>query len=516
MSSQLQLISAFELIQKEYPEVVMVQEFAAKADILLEDDDDNDVYLLREGKAAVLLSGGSEILLGAGDLIGELSFLLGNKRTASIVAKENVVCWSMNVEDMEKVFEQNPVLSAQFYKALGQIIAERLVNGARRQAQNLVFQEGGDPLISVMRGQIMDLRQRFDNLVRIVIRELNERTKECSDQLQAINLEYGLAKDRKLRDLRNEKISIVMDEVKSLQAEILDKYRHKMEKIFKDLGQLLSEMLDLEKRNEVGLIAHQVFSSSLIESVELWKKRNEKNSAQIEPLLLIAHILQEREDEFPVMWDFQVLVAEWIDQVLCSLPTIKAFRNRINLLAERLLDDIKEEPKITVLNDVAGVILAKIYPKIASVSGKIYAVAHDASSLYYMDLGMDIRSGRVKMNFHRVTSILSLIVGDSMILPPNVSLGSQNIIAIDGLVDYLPDRYLVRLVEKCIPYLKEGGAVYLSGLLPTSDQALLSGFFQWHTIRRTPRETQNIFQTLGLKNEVSAREGAIVIKVWKQ
>ena len=156
MSSQLQLISAFELIQKEYPDVVMVHKYEAKSDILLEDDDDNDVYLIREGKAAVLLSGGSEILLGAGDLIGELSFLLGNKRTASIVAKEYVVCWSIDVSDMEIVFEKDPILSAQFYKALGQVIAERLVNGARRQAQNLVFQEEGDPLIGVMRGQVLD------------------------------------------------------------------------------------------------------------------------------------------------------------------------------------------------------------------------------------------------------------------------------------------------------------------------------------------------------------------------
>ena len=516
MSSQQQLISAFESIQKEYPEVVMVHNYEAKEDILLEDDDDNDVYLIREGKAAVLLSGGSEILLGAGDLIGELSFLLGNKRTASIVAKEYVICWSMHVEDMEKVFQKDPILSAQFYKALGQVIAERLVNGARRQAQNLVFQEEGDPLIGVMRGQVLDLRQRFDNLVRIVIRELIERTREHSEQLQNINREYGLSKDRKLRNLRNEKISEVMEKVRALQGKVLEEYQEKMEKIFLDLGILLSEMLDLEKRNDVGLIAHQVFSSSLVANVELWKKRKEQNSAQIEPLLLIAHILQEREEDFPVMWDFQVLVAEWIDAILRSLPTIKAFRNRINLLAEKILEDMGEKPKIALINDVAGVILAKIYPKMASVSGKIYAVAHDPSSLYYMDLGMDIRSGRVKMNFHRVKSILSLIVGDGMILPPNVALGSQHMIAIDGLVDYLPDRYLVRLVEKCIPYLIEEGAVYLSGMLPTSDQALISGFFQWHTIRRTPKETENIFQTLGLKNEITTREGAIVIRVWKE
>ena len=70
-----------------------------------EDNDDNDVFLIRDGKAAVILGGGaSEIVLGAGDLIGELSFLLGNRRSASIVAKDNVVCWSATTKDMEEVF----------------------------------------------------------------------------------------------------------------------------------------------------------------------------------------------------------------------------------------------------------------------------------------------------------------------------------------------------------------------------------------------------------------------------
>ena len=102
-------------------------------------------------------------------------------------------------------------------------------------------------------------------MVRIIIRELNSHTKEHSEQLQLINQKYGASKEREMRNLRNEEISAILDKVKELQRDILDRYREKMESIFQDIGFLLSEMLDLEKRNEVGLIAHQVFSTSLIE-----------------------------------------------------------------------------------------------------------------------------------------------------------------------------------------------------------------------------------------------------------
>ena len=515
MSSQLQLISAFEAIQVEYPQLVKVHNFTAKSDILLEDDDDNDVYLIREGKAAVLLSGGTEILLGAGDLIGEISFLLGDKRSASIIAKEKVICWSIRVEFMDQIFEKDPILSTQFYKALAQVIAERLVNGVKRQEQNLVFQEEGDPLIGVMRRQVLDLRQKFDNLVRIMLRDLTERTKKYAQQLKSISQRYRHDRSVEAQRARNLEIAAVMEEVQPFKLKILSEYHEKMEEIFQAIGTLLEQLLDLEKRNEVGQIANQIFSESLLADVELWKRRQVKNSHQIEPVLLLAHILREPTTH-SMLWDFEALLVEWIDQVLLAQPTIEAIRARISLLSQKLIEGTEDNVNITVVNDVSGVILAKIYPQVAYISGNIYAVSHDASSLHYMDLGMDIRSGRVNMSFHRISSILSLVIGDCLLLPLEVPLESQHVIGIDGLIDYLPDRYLVRLVEKSMPYLQSGGSLLLSALLPSSDQVLFSSFFQWYMIRRTPKELEAIFQILGLKTTISTKDGAVVICIWKE
>ena len=115
------------------------------------------------------------------------------------------------------------------------------------------------------------------------------------------------------------------------------------------------------------------------------------------------------------------------------------------------------------------------------------------------------------MRFHRVSSIISLVLGDAAILPPQVSQGSQQVIAIDGLMDYLPDRYLVILIEKCLQYLAPGGKLLLSSILPTSDEALFSNFFQWHMVRRSEQEVEAIFSILGLSVETTIQDNAIVI-----
>ena len=105
LSAKDHLVSVFETIHKDYPWAVSVRDYSAKDDILVEDDDDDD-DTPPEGKATVIIGGGqSEFILGQDDLIGEMSFLLGNKRTASIVAKEDVICWAVSVSNMEKILK---------------------------------------------------------------------------------------------------------------------------------------------------------------------------------------------------------------------------------------------------------------------------------------------------------------------------------------------------------------------------------------------------------------------------
>jgi hypothetical protein len=359
--------------------------------------------------------------------------------------------------------------------------------------------------------QANEIKQRLDNFCRIIYKTISDETGEYRDELRRINEEYSIKCTPETWSVRKDKVAKVVEGLQQVEKKLFLKFKGRLLEVFSDLNKLLYELLDLEKRNEVGLFANHLFDGTILQQVDLWRKRKEASDTQTEPLLLIAHLLQESH-ESNTLWDSEQLVAEWIDKVLSDFPTVKAFRRRISLLSEQVINNYtRPDGCLTILNDSAGVILARIYPHVAKVSGQICAVSHDSTSLYYMDLGMDIRSGRVQMSFHRISSIITLVLGDSCLLPPQVPLGSQDIIAIDGLMDYLPDRYLVILLEKCLPYLAPGGKLLLSSILPTTDEALFSNFFQWHMVRRGEKEINEIFKVLGLSVETWIEENAIVI-----
>ena len=530
MSIQKQLVDVFELIKDRYPWAIIEHNFVPKQDILVEDNDDSDVFLIREGKVAVIIGGGnSEVVLGKDDLIGEMSFLLGNKRTASIVAKEDVQCWSVNVHSMEKIFDTDAPLATKFYKSLGSLIANRLVNDSKRYTQNLVFQDNDDALLSLMNIQGLELRQSLENTSRIVSNRLQQMMDDAQRQILDVHKKYEQVKLEHARSKKQLEIQRVIDELTADQEVLFCEIRGRLLSIFMQIQHLLMEILDLEKRNEVGRSIHNIFQKSVFQLVPIVHKRQNISSKQhqIEPLLLSAHLLQEKH-EFTEIWDPQMVIAHWIDMILKEFPTIKAYQKRHHLISEHIVKHVVEDStqmqelrnatatryQLTLVNDAVGSILARIYAKVARVPTEIHAVSHDATSLYYMDSGMDVRSGKVKMLFHKLPSMASMLFSDIELLPANIPKKSQRIIAVDGVMDYLPDRYLVMLIEKCLPFLAEGGCILLSSILPTDDVAFITDFLQWPMVRRTEEELGKIFAIFSMNSQTYVQDNAIVIKLF--
>ena len=77
-------------------------------------------------------------------------------------------------------------------------------------------------------------------------------------------------------------------------------------------------------------------------------------------------------------------------------------------------------------------------------------------------------------------------------------------------MDYLPDRYLVQLLSCMAPFLAENGKILMSGILPTSEQALFNDFFYWPMIRRTQEEIEQIFLSAGFESHIHIRQNGVV------
>ncbi len=506
MSAKNTLIAVFEDIHQQYGWAISEHRFAPKQDILVEDDeDDDDVYLIRSGKATVIIGGGSEIILGKGDLIGEMSFLLSNKRTASIVAKDAVHCWSVSVSNMEKVFQQDPPLAARFYKALGGLLALRLVNSSKRATQNQVFQENDDALISLMEIQASELQDQLQNYVRILMNDAVvdiDRVKKTVGQLDVERT--GDFKERRTQ------INRLTSELRQIQSRHFEKARPRLKQFFNEIQQMLMEILDLEKRNEVGGRAFEIFSRSILGEVPFLKLRTDQSLEAVDVMLHIFHRGTQSE-----IWSPKDLILDWIDRVLWEMPTFDAFRARHDLTADVINQYMSVEGEalnITLIYDSIGVVLAKVVNTAARTQSHVNMVYTDPKTVYQIQFALTGRMGHVDINTHRLPSLLSTVIGEASLLPNDVPLHSQNLIVISGLINYLPDRYLVQLLSRAEQFLSPTGSILLSGILPTEDQALFNDFFQWPMIRRSDEELSRLLMSLGFAVDVHIRKNSVVVQ----
>jgi tetratricopeptide (TPR) repeat protein len=103
-------LSPDEIIQ--LLEVSVPQRLSTNEVIIREGDTGNSIYLIQSGKAKVVTRIlGEEIelaVLSAGDVFGEVAFLTGRPRTASVVAIDKIRVFEFKKFLLEEIFEKNP------------------------------------------------------------------------------------------------------------------------------------------------------------------------------------------------------------------------------------------------------------------------------------------------------------------------------------------------------------------------------------------------------------------------
>jgi len=86
------------------------RQFPEGATLLKEEDPDNGMFVIVEGRVRVDIRGNSMNELGSGSLIGEMSVLTGYPRTASIVAITPVSVLWMESTTLKSIMKKSPVL----------------------------------------------------------------------------------------------------------------------------------------------------------------------------------------------------------------------------------------------------------------------------------------------------------------------------------------------------------------------------------------------------------------------
>jgi hypothetical protein len=103
------------------------QEFRAGDVVLGEGEQYQRIYQIGDGTCSVRVGGRHVADMKAGDVFGELSFLLGGGASASIVAEsETVTVIFVERVRLQRLFDANPQLAGKFYKFVALFMAKRL------------------------------------------------------------------------------------------------------------------------------------------------------------------------------------------------------------------------------------------------------------------------------------------------------------------------------------------------------------------------------------------------------
>lgn len=104
-------------------------------DILISEDDkeSRDIYILCNGSVEIVSNKSqdisSEIVLSSGevDILGELSWLLNTKRTATVRCKGEVTIIHIDGQQLKDYFDINSEIGYPFMKNLSELLAKRLM-----------------------------------------------------------------------------------------------------------------------------------------------------------------------------------------------------------------------------------------------------------------------------------------------------------------------------------------------------------------------------------------------------
>ena len=133
---QTPLSKYLDYIQKSHVSAVCeVEQFKAGSVIFQEGTEGECMYVVASGRLEVMLKGQNLTFKGPGEFIGEVALLQTSKRTASVIAREDSTLLSLGRADLADVFKKDPQLERHFYKAMLEMVLDRMVEQGREIAQ---------------------------------------------------------------------------------------------------------------------------------------------------------------------------------------------------------------------------------------------------------------------------------------------------------------------------------------------------------------------------------------------
>jgi CRP/FNR family transcriptional regulator, cyclic AMP receptor protein len=111
-------------------EVAEQESFNPGDEVFCEGDAAHSLYVIKFGTVKIQRSGKSETMnvttLGTGSHFGEIAFMDGEKRSATVSVIERTDVVKLDYEKMRTVLESNPLIAVKVYKSMAHFLCGRL------------------------------------------------------------------------------------------------------------------------------------------------------------------------------------------------------------------------------------------------------------------------------------------------------------------------------------------------------------------------------------------------------
>ena len=104
----------------EIADTLKERRFSAGSNVTQEGEAGAGFFVVEEGEGEVTVGGESRGTIGPGDYFGEIALLTGSNRTASIVARTDMLCYGMTPWDFRPLVESNSAIAWKLLTAMAE------------------------------------------------------------------------------------------------------------------------------------------------------------------------------------------------------------------------------------------------------------------------------------------------------------------------------------------------------------------------------------------------------------
>lgn len=422
--------------------------------LLKKGDPGGDVFVLVDGSLEVLDRNNPDMIIhrmAPGDVVGEMAFLSDEPRSVDVRSGEDCSVMRWARDDLANLLRREPDLAARFYESVAVIAStrlRRLTAGVTSRAYNRtqsVSQEG--------------------------LQRVKDEARTLSDQVKGrfIDVETVLR--------NNPSDTAAIDQVRGLldllEARVHDLFTSHPEA---EACELASEILCRE--------LHPYLVRSGLAERCIRRPQGTTGTAEI-----LSHIIINTAGG-----DGQL--GEVLDRWLLDRPTlsaIRAFRTpTIDAVAQHL--PTHRNRRVLLVNAGTGSLGVGLTEALKGAPTLLTVIDQSRDALAFLGAaGIDSRGSGIQIESLQ-ENLARFAMGSS-----RHKLPKQDAIIIHGMVEYMPERIGVSLMQVCRSLLHDDGVLVASALGPSTDAQLLDRLLAWPTIRRPDAMLGRMLRAGGLR-----------------